>query len=108
MDGGPDGPTDECAPCLREQVATAWDAAARLAESASLLTADVHALVDERVARRADDDWQPIETAPRHTWCLVWFNDVAWEARLAGGGWRAPSDTELYPTHWRPMPEGPR
>ena len=122
---------------------------------ASLLTADVHAMVDERAEMRGwyryhasqqrfaedelfawrewanghlqkdgssptlrkgmdqllekrNDDWRPIETAPRHTWCLVWFNHVAWEARLAGGGWRAPSDTELYPTHWRPMPEGPR
>jgi hypothetical protein len=61
--------------------------------------------------------WQPIETAPRNgSWVLVWWpsvTDVAFVGYMVNGEWRAATDGSRWPslsapTHWMPLPEGPK
>ena len=61
-----------------------------------------------------EQDWQPIETAPRDgTRFIAWWQPCAqvpdgrWhECQWTGGGWYHPFFTE--PTHWKPPPvDGP-
>lgn len=73
-------------------------------------------------------DWQPIETAPKDRTVMLWVPDGVW-SRATFGEWddekyaRKPKpywNTELrrwrgviwqrahQPTHWAPIPEGPR
>lgn len=65
--------------------------------------------------------WQPIETAPKDgTRIILWWGDLSvfgwWldntNTRTPWAGWRAPSLVTVpygcKPTHWMPMPTGPR
>lgn len=68
--------------------------------------------------RRADD-WMPIETAPRDGTRVVlwgasesvlayWYGDsLGWQL-VHTGAWAEDADVGIDPTHWRPLPEGPR
>ena len=59
--------------------------------------------------RRADD-WMPIWTVPRDgtevlTWSPISGVDM-WALLLESDGWIF--EVDYGPTHWRPLPEGPR
>ena len=65
---------------------------------------------------KVEEDWRPIETAPRNgKWVLLWWpniTDVPFTGYFSDGKWRgAPGgDTwsvEPCPTHWRPLPAPP-
>jgi len=55
--------------------------------------------------------WQPIETAPTDTMVLVWADghDVCAMADEGSGNWTNYDfiSFQNWPTHWRPLPEGP-
>jgi hypothetical protein len=61
--------------------------------------------------------WQPIDTAPLQTWVQVFvvydygipcqIQSALWSAEM--GCWLSGLDgrTEVYPTHWMPLPAAP-
>ena len=70
----------------------------------------------------SDNQWQPIETAPKDgTWILVYkpfnlygFDDSKWFVdkyivRWADECWNiSMEDKVIYPTHWMPLPKPPK
>lgn len=53
--------------------------------------------------------WQPIETAPKGAYVLVWLCGRAYVAtRCTDGVWFARGDRLTGPTHWRHLPKGPK
>lgn len=68
-------------------------------------------------------DWQPIETAPRDGSALI-LGGMKYGPRVAEGqwgpttfdrkaksykqGWTTSPGHEVEPTHWMPLPEGPK
>ena len=60
--------------------------------------------------------WQPISTAPKDQWLLVWYQDAAYSAKFstAWGFWDLPGPVELdsccrlFPTHWMPLLNPPQ
>lgn len=85
-----------------------------------LTTTEVNDIIDELILPCAkEDDWQPIETAPRDgtqilaTPCFgtsnepyqIWYDSTGkrWH------GWRHSSiRITAEPTHWQPLPEPPK
>jgi hypothetical protein len=71
----------------------------------------------ERIASRLKPDgelrgWQPIETAPNSTPCLVISDGWAWPCigYFDGFNWRDNTSQKTFmigPTHWMPLPEPP-
>jgi hypothetical protein len=58
------------------------------------------------------NDWQPIETAPRDgAWVLGWAYGEPLVVRWLNGQWvetfRGEEVGFDYPTHWMPIPKGP-
>lgn len=67
------------------------------------------------------NEWQPIETAPRGPWVLLWWpsiTDCALVGYVLSGRWKCPigsfdgytegEDNLAGPTHWMPLPEPPK
>lgn len=54
--------------------------------------------------------WRPIESAPDDKYILVWCNNVVTRAYRWHGDWyRSARDyVSMEPSHWRPMPKGPK
>lgn len=60
-------------------------------------------------------DWQPIETAPRDRWILVWgpdsnVRDAAWcnvPGKFTGWVESLKEPLPIKPTHWMPLPAPP-
>ena len=57
--------------------------------------------------------WQPIRTAPRDEWVLLYGGGVYDLAKFENGGWftallrPSPHWSFIRPTHWQPLPEPP-
>ena len=75
-------------------------------------------LPDAEESKAPDSDWQPIETAPTNTWCLVWdprSNAIrkaqkahcdTWRER--GWKWKPEySKDPIFPAFWQPLPPPP-
>lgn len=57
-------------------------------------------------------EWQPIETAPKDTYVLLWCDEASDVPMVGyfGNRWElAHADGDPFmPTHWMPLPEPPK
>lgn len=80
-------------------------------------------MIEEIKRLRAEQEWQPIETAPRDgTRILAWFDHlphpvISWFIRRGkksgkwsscGIGYSASFSLDVEPTHWKPLPPPPK